>query len=332
MFDFSKAPLGQAPPGFRSLVAGQGDPGEWKILLDDVAPALQPFSSNAPVITQRAVLAQTSRQAVDNRFPILLFDLEDYEDFKLTTRFKVVGGALEEMAGVVFRFQNESNFYVARASVLGKNFRCYKVEDGVIRPPIGPEVEIPKNAWQELSVQCEGTRIVCSLNGKELIKLVDSQSSRARGKIGFWTMSDSVSYFSDARIEYTSREVPAQALIRTVLQDYPRVLGIDILAGRPGEDPPAVVASTVETEIGKPGGAAERDVIQNAKSYYGKNDDAVILTLPLRDRNGDPIAALRLRMASFPGQTQANALARAQPILKQFQSRVQSIRDLLQEP
>jgi hypothetical protein len=83
-------------------------------------------SRNAHPSTPAAVLAQTSKDQTDERFPILIYDGEIFQDFKLTTRFKIVGGMAEQMAGVVFRFQNASNFYVVRASALGHNVRFYK--------------------------------------------------------------------------------------------------------------------------------------------------------------------------------------------------------------
>ena len=56
--------------------------------------------------------------------------------------------------------------------------------------------------------------------------------------------------------------------------------------------------------------------------------DTVIL--PLRDRNGDPIAAVRLKLKSFIGETQQNALTRANLILKTMQAQVASSDQLLQ--
>ena len=46
--------------------------------------------------------------------------------------------------------------------------------------------------------------------------------------------------------------------------------------------------------------------------------------MPLRDRNGESIAAVRVAMESFTGQTEQNALARARPLVKQIQARVQT--------
>jgi hypothetical protein len=42
-------------------------------------------------------------------------------------RFKIVDGVYEQMAGVVFRFQDTNNFYVARANAKDGNVRFYKV-------------------------------------------------------------------------------------------------------------------------------------------------------------------------------------------------------------
>ena len=57
-FDFSESPESQTPPGFRSTVTGQGKPGDWRVIMDDVPPLLQPLTARAPGVTKQAVLAQ----------------------------------------------------------------------------------------------------------------------------------------------------------------------------------------------------------------------------------------------------------------------------------
>jgi DNA-binding IclR family transcriptional regulator len=52
--------------------------------------------------------------------------------------------------------------------------------------------------------------------------------------------------------------------------------------------------------------------------------------MPLHDRNGDSIAAVRVKMKSFPGQTEENAVVRAAPIVRDMQDRIQSMDDLIQ--
>ena len=60
---------------------------------------------------------------IKDQLTTFIYDGQQFKDFKFTTRFKIIGGTVEQMAGVVFRFQNESNFYVLRASALGKKFK-----------------------------------------------------------------------------------------------------------------------------------------------------------------------------------------------------------------
>ena len=328
-FNFGDYPLNQPPPGFRSTVAGRGKPGDWKVILDDIPSALPPLTSKVPEVNRRAVLAQLARNGAGDRLAMLIFDGEAYGDFKFTTRFKTVGGALDQMAGVVFHYLDESNFYFVSASALENHFRCYKVLDGELKPPLGPSVEISAGEWHDLAVQCEGTRIVCSLDGKELIKLIDSSANYA-GKIGFCTRLDSASYFVDGELSYSLRENPALKLVAEALKDYPRLLDLKIYAARAGGKEAVVVASKDAKEIGQPAGKTEQDVISRGTAYFGKAKNSTVVTVPLRDRNGDSIAAVSVTLKSFPGQTEANALVRAQVVVRAIQTQVQSLEDLVQ--
>lgn len=329
VFDFSEVREGQIPPGFRSALTGKGKTGEWKIVLDETPSQMQALTPQAPSVSRRPVLAQVSRDPTDERFPLLIYQEETFGDFTLTTRFKTVAGAIERMAGIAFRIQNETNYYVVRASSLGNTFRFYKVVNGERGNLIGPETPIPSGTWHEMTIECKGNRIRCLLNGKELIPpLMDNSFSS--GKIGFWTKSDSVSYFADTRIVYTPREAPAQVLVRDFLQKYPRLLGLEVFIPDTGTNSTRLIASKNEKECGKPGGDVEREVIAKCATYYGKEKDSVSVVLPMRDRNGDPIAAVRVVMKSFTGQTEANAITRATPIVLEMQKRVQSLQDLVE--
>jgi len=328
-FDFSQFPENKPPTGFRSLVAGLGKPGDWKIVLDAVPPLLAPLSDKAPVVTQRAVLAQLGQDPTDEHFPILIYGGETFTDFTLTTRFKTVKGEKEQMAGIVFRLQDERNFYVVRASSLGSNIRFYKVVDGQRAPPIGPQLEIPKGVWHDLTVECKGNQIRCLLDGKEVMPTL-TDSTFTRGKIGFWTKSDAVSYFADTRITYTPSEVPAQKLVQEALAKYPRLRDLKIFAPRGEPKSLQVVGAKQQAELGQPGGSTEAKVLAQGEGYFVRGKGTVTVVLPLRDRNGETIAAARVTMESFIGQTEQNAIARAMPVVKGMQARVTTLEELLQ--
>lgn len=331
VFNFGDSASDKIPEGFTNVLAGHGAPGLWKIVMDEMPSAFTPLTDKAPAVSRRAVLAQTDMDVTDERFPMLVYTKETFDDFTVTTRFKLVEGVSEQMAGLVFRWQDEKNFYVIRASALGSNIRFYNVVNGERGRPIGPSVAMPKGVWHELKIECLGNKIRAWLNGNPVpwegtAPELNDNSFRS-GKIGFWTKSDSVSYFTDTKVIYTPREAPVQVLVRETLAKYPRLVGLKVyLLDDQGE--PRVAASKDAKEIGEAGGSAEKSVISAGTIFYGKGKETVSVVQPLRDRNGDPIAAVRLTMTSFIGQTEQSALQRALPIVKSMQTQVRSLDEL----
>jgi hypothetical protein len=326
--DFSDFSAGSTPTNFHRALAGGGSPGDWKIVMDEVPPLLAPLSDKALNVTRRAVLAQTGTDMTDERFPMFIYDGEIFKDFNFSTRFKIVGGITEQMAGVVFRFQNASNFYVVRASALGRNVRFYKVVDGIRADPIGPQLDITNNVWHTLSVGCQGNQLTFWFDGR-LVMPPLQDNTFAVGKVGFWTKSDAVSYFSDPVIDYTPRIPVAQTLVADIMEKQPRILGLRIYALN-DQGQPHIIASKDENEVGQPGTDAEKNAITDSAISYGREKGTDTIVLPFRDRNGDPMAAVHVKLKSFIGETQANALVRANMVVKSMQAEVTSSEQLMQ--
>lgn len=324
-FDLSGASEGSTPAGFVSKLSGISQPGKWQVVMDSVPPLLAPLSSNNPVLTKRPVLAQLSTDATDERFPMLIWDIEKFSDFRFSARVKTVSGNAEQMAGLVFRYQNQSNYTVLRISSIGNTLRFYKVANGERLGIITSPIAAPANAWHELAVECAGNQIRCFFDGKEYPPITDNGQSL--GKVGFWTKSDAVSYFADAKITYTAKEMPSQAVVRSVMESNPKLLGLRIaVAVGAGA---RVVGSSAAEDAGQPASEAEANVLREGATYYGKEKNFVLVTMPLRDRNGEVIAAARVKMTTFTGQTEKNAVERAAPVVREMQAKVQSLEDLV---
>ena len=326
-FDFAGVPAGKTPTNFHSIAAGMGKAGDWRVELDEVPPTLAPLTPQAPSVARRAVLGQFAQDATDEHFPMLVFDGETFSDFTLTTKFKIVSGQTEQMAGIAFRVQDEKNFYVIRANALNRNVRFYKVVNGARSTPIGPEVEVPKGVWHELKITCTGNEIRAWLNGHEPFPALQDMSFRA-GKIAFWTKSDSVSYFTDTVITYKPNIPLAQILVQDMMKKYPRILALKVYTLDAGKKDARVVASKETQDVGQPGGKYELATIEKGEIYYAKAKDHVEMVMPLRDRNGEAIAAVRVHLNTFIGQTEKNALIRVTPIVKEMQAKVQTKEEL----
>jgi len=319
----SNSPLAK----FHAEVLGGGGPADWKIIEVEAPSAFAPLTDRAPNVSRQGVLAQLSQNPTDERFPMFVYDGEKFRDFTFKTKFKIASGVVEQMAGLVFRFQNASNFYVTRVSALGKNIRFYKVVNGERpRDPIGVACNVAPGAWHELVVHCEGTHITIGLDGAPVMPTLEDMTF-TEGSLGFWTKSDAVTYFADADINYTPIIPAAQTLVNTVLDQQPRVLGLDIYAtGTNGVV--SVLASKEPENIGKPGTDAETGAIRDGTAYFGRESGAVLVTLPLHDRNGETIAAVRFKLRSFLGETQDNAVGRAMLLMKLMQTLCTSADDL----
>jgi len=327
-FDFSDYPEGMSPTNFQAVLVGDGQPGVWKIVTADVPPLLAPLSDKALDVSRVGVLAQTSQDPTDEHFPMLLFTGEKFRNFKFTTRFEIVSGVTEQMAGLVFRYQNASNYYVIRANAVDKNIRFYKVVDGQRSDPIGPDVNVTAGVWHSLGVECEGNQITVSYDDKPIMPVL-GDNSFTEGLLGFRTKSDAVCYFSDATIEYTPIVPGAQVILNDLLEKQPRILGLQIYTAPTTNDLPRIVASKVPAEVGQAGTDAEASAIKDGTVSFVRNKGVVVIILPLHDRNGDYIAAVRVRLKSFMGETEANALTRARLVVEKLQDQVMSAADLL---
>jgi hypothetical protein len=304
------------------------------VVLDE-APSLMPAVSPVLPLTKqgvkRKVLAQLARDRTDEHFPLLVYDEEPFGDFSLTTRFKLVDGAEEQMAGMAFRLQDELNYYYVRASALGNSFGLIKVLRGRrVEPPLLKSVPIAKGVWHVMTIECKGTVVRASLNGKPLLFYDDQSESFRDGKLAYWTKSDAVSYFADTVVTYKPLETLAQTLVKDAYQKYPRLLGLKVYAPDLDQGPLRVVASLEPGEVGKPAPAEAKEVLAKHGYYYGRSSGTVMLTLPLHDNNGEKVAAVRVVMKSFLGQTEKNAVARAMPIVQGMEMRIQTLKDLIQ--
>ena len=326
-FDLDNVPEGSLPTNFVSLLGGEGSAPKWQVMDADVPSQFSGFGTNTTLLTPGKVLAQTSDDMTDEHFPMCIYQGDIYRDFKFSTQFKIVNGISEQMAGIVFRFQNISNYYYTRVSSAGKNLRFFKVVDGVRSNPIGGDLTLPLGEWHTLAVQCDGNHISIFLDGRPAMPML-GDNSFIEGKVGFWTKSDSLTYFCRAQISYTPRIPPAKAVLDTILAKQVKLLGLRFYQLDAGGTSSHIIASKDETEVGQPGTDDIIAAVRDNKPYYGREHGAVDITLPLRDRNGEIIGAMRVKMKHYFGETQDSALTQAFDIRRAVEELCPTANDL----
>lgn len=326
-FDFSTNKVGVIPPGFVSFVAGKGAPGQWTTVLSEVPSQFQPLLKDAPATNTLPVLTQTALDPANERFPVLFYKGDRYGDFSLTTRLRLVSGRTEQMAGLVFRLQDEKNFYVVRLSGRG-NVRFYKFVNGERTDPIGNDVPIRMGQWYELTVKATANRIEVFLDGRSVIPTLTDNSFTV-GKIGFMTKSDALSEFMNATVSYQPLVTIAEKLVQDTLEKQKRLLNLRLYGKTAGRQELHVIASKKPEELGQAATEVETNVFTSNEPYLGKVGNDFVVTAPLRDRNGEVVAVAKFFLKPFAGQTEANVIARVLPTVRWMESRIASAETLV---
>ena len=105
-------------------------------------------------------------------------------------------GREDQAGGVVWRWNDANNYYVARANALENNVSLYYTQNGRRNTLKYVDAPVPLNAWHTLRAEFSGTRIRVALNGKVYIELDDAHI-KSSGAVGVWTKADSVTAFDD---------------------------------------------------------------------------------------------------------------------------------------
>jgi hypothetical protein len=195
VINFDKDKEGKAPKGFIFGLTGKGKPGVWVVRKDPAAPS-------APNI-----LAQTDADPVSYRFPLCVYEGFTGKDVDVSVKYKPVSGREDQAAGIVWRYQDQNNYYIVRSNANENNVVLYKVENGIRTdlPLVGAgrtygmKARIPSGEWGTLRVVAMGSRFEVYSNGAKLYEVEDSTFPMA-GKVGLWTKADSVTLFDDLTI------------------------------------------------------------------------------------------------------------------------------------
>ena len=176
---FDAGQPGTLPADWIAGVTGNGAH-RWAIETDSSAPS-------APNVV---------RQSGVGDFPWCVKKDVALADGFVEVKFKPQSGRDDQAGGVVWRWKDGDNYYVARANALENNVSLYYTQRGrritlnYVNAPVSP------NGWHVLRAEFRGTRIRVLLDGKAYVEQDDSHI-RAAGAMGVWTKADSVTAFDD---------------------------------------------------------------------------------------------------------------------------------------
>ena len=202
--NFDSSAAGSAPAGWSLALTlaltlamtHDGGAPKWETLKDPTAPS----SPN--------VLAQTSNDPTNGRFPLAILDAVTTASGKVSVKFRPISGEVDQAGGLVWRYKDKNNYYVVRANALENNVVLYKVEGGkrsslapkgAAAKTYGVKHRVPSGTWSTLGVAFDGSLFTVYFDGKKLYEVEDNTFGEA-GKVGIWTKADSVTNFDDFQV------------------------------------------------------------------------------------------------------------------------------------
>ena len=129
-------------------------------------------------------------------FPWCAIRKEAIQNGFVQVTFKPISGRRDQAGGVVWRWKDGNNYYVARANALENNVSLYYTTNGRRNTIKYVDAPVPKNTWHTLRVEFVGPSIKVILDGKAYIDVRDTHIT-GPGAIGMWTKADSVTAFDD---------------------------------------------------------------------------------------------------------------------------------------
>ena len=181
LVNFDTDVAGSPPAGWIAGVIGQGA-GHWTV-------EREPRARSPPNVL---------KQSGTGDFPWCVRSGTAIADGFVEVKFMAISGQKDQAGGIVWRWKDGNNYYVARANALENNVSLYYTQNGRRITIKYIDAPVPRNHWHTLRVEFTGEHVRVALDGTFYID-VDGGHIAGAGAIGVWTKADSVTLFDDFR-------------------------------------------------------------------------------------------------------------------------------------
>jgi hypothetical protein len=130
-------------------------------------------------------------------FPALVLSNTVYTDVTISSSFKPISGQSDQAGGIIFRVQDQDNYYILRANALENNVNFYKYAGGTRTTIQEGNASIAAGQWQELRVEATGNHLRGYVNGQLVVEANDN--TYKAGRVGLWTKADSTTCFDNLK-------------------------------------------------------------------------------------------------------------------------------------
>ena len=322
-FEFHKMKLGDLPKEYISGNHGNGGTSTWKITEIELPGELDPKATY-----KRRILAHTGKNNDDQHYPVLLYGAKEFSDMRLNARVRITGGKGTQAVGICFGAANDKNFFLLALKPSTRRVYATDVQNGAISSGHVSELPVTKDGWYELVITCRDRRVSFLINGKSYPSF--DTPTPLKGKVGFWTRADTACEF--AKFEVGKPVSIAQQAVQSVSRTNKHVKNLKLFAIADNAKAPSLAASTTGTGIGKPAEEPEdiKKTLTDGTVFYTETKNATQVTMPVRDKDGDIIAAAVINLEKSVLANRDLYRARASAVVIDLGKRIQDKRQLFE--
>lgn len=183
LVQFDDAIPGALPAHWLGGITGPGH-AKWEVVPDATAPS-------APNVLRQSGMAKFCWCVQTNL---------SLQNGAIEVKFKPLTGKEDQSGGLIWRWQDGNNYYVARANALEDNITIYHTIRGVRQERGRQAMKVTANQWHTLRVEFHGPHFEVLFDGQKALQW-DDQTFKKAGAAGVWTKADSVTLFDDFKWE-----------------------------------------------------------------------------------------------------------------------------------
>jgi len=169
-----------------------GLPSDWTAGVTGSASPHWAIEGDATAASPPNVLKQSGQ----GTFPWCVKKDVSLADGFVEVKFKPLAGREDQAGGVMWRWKDGDDYYIARANALENNVSLYYTEGGRRKTIKDVDAPVASQQWHRLRVEFQAQKIRVIFDGKERIAVEDRHIS-GPGAVGVWTKADSVTAFDD---------------------------------------------------------------------------------------------------------------------------------------
>jgi hypothetical protein len=185
--------------------------GHWTTITDSGAPYLVVNGERWDGRANAAELTRWSRElfgAVSSPFveygegersyPLAVVrEVPGFTEGTLRVGFRMMGGASDQNAGIVFGLQPSGDYYYARYNTKDGDVAVWRYVNGQreVLKHGEAHVQLPLGSWQELVVAIRGRQVRVHVSGHDSVRAEHELPAPPAGRVGLWVKRDAITAF-----------------------------------------------------------------------------------------------------------------------------------------